>query len=360
MRIIYHIPLKIDFNRFSASHIRPIKMLEAFRQLGYEVDLVEGYARERSIAIKRIKRNIRKGIKYDFLYSESSTMPTLLTEKHHYPIHPFLDFSFFKFCKQQNIRIGLFYRDIYWVFPSSRLSIKQVVAKLFYKYDIFRYNKLLDVLFLPSVEMGKYIPQLKITNLKSLPPGISSFISSNYLSKIPVKKTVLELLFVGAISGLYDLTMLCKVVKSLNNVHLTICCRKDEWLKEKQFYDPYLNGNISVVHESGERLSNLYLNADIACIYFKSDTYLNFSVPYKLYESISYGCPILANIDTLSGRFVHDNKIGIACSYSEDELLYVLSHWDINILNEFRLNMRKIAETATWEKRCLQVAESLK
>ncbi len=36
--------------------------------------------------IKKIKSNIKEGIKYDFLYSESSTEPTLLTEKiiYHY------------------------------------------------------------------------------------------------------------------------------------------------------------------------------------------------------------------------------------------------------------------------------------
>ena len=52
----------------------------------------------------------------NFLYSESSTMPTSLTEPHHMPTHPFLDFSFFYFCKRNGIKIGLFYRDIYWKF----------------------------------------------------------------------------------------------------------------------------------------------------------------------------------------------------------------------------------------------------
>lgn len=49
--------------------------------------------------IKKIKSNIKEGIKYDFLYSESSTEPTLLTEKNHIPLYPFLDFGFLKYCK---------------------------------------------------------------------------------------------------------------------------------------------------------------------------------------------------------------------------------------------------------------------
>lgn len=67
-------------------------------------------------SINKIKSLIEAGEKFDFCYSESSTMPTLLTEKNHLPSHPFLDFSFFKYLKKNNIKIGLFYRDIHWMF----------------------------------------------------------------------------------------------------------------------------------------------------------------------------------------------------------------------------------------------------
>lgn len=88
-RMIFHIPMRINRERASASSIRPVKMIEAFERLGYEVILIEGNASQRKKRIKEIKHNIRKGVTYDFLYSESSTMPTLLTEKHHCPTHPF-------------------------------------------------------------------------------------------------------------------------------------------------------------------------------------------------------------------------------------------------------------------------------
>ena len=96
--MIFHIPMRINRERASASSIRPVKMIEAFQRLGYEVILIEGNASQRKKRIKEIKHNIRKGVTYDFLYSESSTMPTLLTEKHHCPTHPFLDFSFLATC----------------------------------------------------------------------------------------------------------------------------------------------------------------------------------------------------------------------------------------------------------------------
>ena len=243
-RMIFLIPMKLDRNRASASQIRPMKMIEAFKECGYEVVVVEGYGKERKRQIKEIKSNILKGVKYDFLYSESSTMPTLLTEKNHLPLYPFLDFSFFAFCKKHGIKIGLFYRDIYWVFKKKR-SFKEWVAYIFYKYDILKYNKFLDVLFLPSKEMNAYIPNIKVESVIPLPSGLQLHSSPK------IEHPLLELLFVGAIGGLYDITLLVKVISGIQGIHLTICCRENEWQKEKINYLPFLNENITIVHKSG-------------------------------------------------------------------------------------------------------------
>ena len=135
-RMIFHIPLKINRERSSASQIRPLKMIEAFKKVGFEVDLVEGYGKERKKQIKKIKKNILDGIEYQFLHCPCSTMPTLLTEKHHFPIYPILDFSFFSFCKKHGIRIGLFYRDIYWCIRSSNHGWRAKIAKYFHQYDL--------------------------------------------------------------------------------------------------------------------------------------------------------------------------------------------------------------------------------
>lgn len=167
-RCIFHIPNYIDLNRKSASNIRPFKMIKAFQDIGYQVDCVMGYGRERKKSIKEIKKNIKNGVKYDFLYSESSTMPTLLTEKNHLPTHPLLDFGFFKFCKKYNIKIGLFYRDIHWKFDMYKKNVpfvKRNIAKMFYKYDLYKYNKLVNVLYIASERVEQYI-QHEINNCK--------------------------------------------------------------------------------------------------------------------------------------------------------------------------------------------------
>jgi hypothetical protein len=83
-------------------------------------------------------------------------MPTLLTESHHLPTHPFLDFNFFRFLKNNDIKIGLFYRDVQWNFKElyNINFFKKIYAKFFYYWDLYNYNNLLDVLFLPSLKMA--------------------------------------------------------------------------------------------------------------------------------------------------------------------------------------------------------------
>ena len=161
-KCIFHIPNHIEENAKSASGIRPWKMLQAFRNIGYEVDTVMGYANERHAAIKKIKENIKNGVKYEFLYSESSTMPTTMTEKHHLPIYPDLDFGFFRFCKKYEIPIGLFYRDFYWKFDMYKDKVtawKRIPATIAYKYDLKQYKKYLDKFYLPTKQGYQYLSE---------------------------------------------------------------------------------------------------------------------------------------------------------------------------------------------------------
>ncbi|MCQ2265379.1 MAG: glycosyl transferase family 1, partial [Bacteroidales bacterium] len=192
--------------------------------IGYQVDVVEGPGCERKRLIKEIKQKIQSGVKYDFLYSESSVMPTLLTESHHFPIYPALDFSFFSFCKKNNIPIGLFYRDIHWRFINKNKGWKQRVAKYFYKYDLKQYAKLLDVLFLPTLRMLPHIPFSFLHQIVELPAGCDIAATETHTFDSP-----LQLLYIGGIGGNYDLKTFLEAVKSSPSVHLTLCCRFSDW-----------------------------------------------------------------------------------------------------------------------------------
>ena len=357
-RIIFHIPFKIDEKRLSGTNIRPAKLLESFKQLGYTVDFISGYGNERKKSIEKIKENIKNGIKYEFLYSESSTMPTLLTEKNHFPKYPFLDFNFFKFCKKHGIKIGLFYRDIHWNYPHYRVSyLKKIIARIFYKYDLKKYNEYLDILFLPCKKMANYIPVSLKMRLEECYPG-----SDNNILEYK-KNNQINMLFVGGSGGTYDYSCLMNVLsieKFKKNISFTIITRKDEYekfIKEKSIT---LNSNIKVLYGN---IRNLDIkNIDIGIFYLKPQEYLTFAVPLKLFEYIADGLPILAPKNTFVGDFVEKNNIGWQLEYDEkvlEEFLdKIIENRDLIIAK--RKEVLKIRENHTWLKRAEEIAEKMK
>lgn len=353
-KIIFHIPMKIDRTRVSASQIRPFKIIHAFKVSGYDIDIVEGYGAERRQQIAEIKRNVRRGVKYDFLYSESSTMPTLLTEKNHLPLYPFLDFSFFAFCKKHRIKIGLFYRDIYWCFTErGHESGKQRIARYFYRYDLKRYAQLVDVLFLPSYQMLKHIPFHFPMRVEELPSGLDL----KFVNNLP--QDLIHILYVGGIGEHYILEMITRVVSGLSHVKLTICCRQDEWEGVKEEYQSYLSNRITILHAGGEELEKLYQEANLFNLFVEPLKYWEFAAPFKLFEAIGHGCPVLASNGTWVADFLKKQGGGYVCEYNEAALKELLSNLSLSELEEKREIVKTLAKRNTWSMRCEQIRNAL-
>lgn len=355
--IIFHIPMHIDRRLASASQIRPFKIIAAFESLGYHVDVVEGYGKERKASIRAIKQKIKAGIHYDFMYSESSVMPTQLTEKHHLPTYPCLDFAFFAFCKRHHIPIGLFYRDIHWCFMNKDRDWKQRVAKYFYRYDLRQYKKYVDVLFLPTMDMLQHIPFTFERPVVALPAGCDIH---------PLDKTEgqgqLRILYVGGMGEKYYFLPLLEAVKRLPFVHLTICCRKGDWAQVASTYEPYLAlPNLSIVHQQGDELRTLYQQADLFSVLLEPIPYIQFAAPYKLFEAIGYQKPLLGSLGCWSGRFIAEQEVGIACPFSADKIAEALQqlHDNPTLLHNIENQVKKIAPLHTWESRAQQIAAAL-
>ena len=368
-RCIFHIPNYINKEAKSGSSIRPMKMLQGFQDSGYCVDIVMGYGSERKRQIKIIKKRIEAGVIYDFVYSESSTMPTLLTEKNHIPRYPFLDFGFLTFCKKKGIKIGLFYRDIYWKFPVYKEEVpwyKRVFAIPLYKYDLKKYAELLDKLYLPSLLMSSYIGN-NISQVE-LPPGcelredIVAKKKKIWREKIVQQSQYLKLFYVGGIGTLYDLTMLLSVVKEVENVELTVCCREDEWIKNRDRYMPYISEKVHVIHKFGKELDVYYEEADISMLFFSSSGYRRFAMPVKLFEYISRLTPVIAVKGSSAGTFVENNDVGWSIDYDEKALkdLIIKIQNDRGCLEEKNYNMENVLVNNTWKKRAELVIKNLK
>lgn len=362
MRIIFHYPLPINPKALSASENRPIKMIMAFQSLGYQVDLITGFVSKRRICINRIRNNIIKGIKYRFMYSESTTWPTFMPDKHHLIQKPSYDFRFFKFLKKNNIPIGLFYRDVYWVFPQYYEYIpylKAKIAKFLYRYDLRQYKKYLTKFYLPSMEMVKYIPLIDSSFCSALPPGHSS--NKKYKKKI-IKGKQINLLYVGGIGLHYQMHKVFNVVASRQDVTLIICTRRAEWEVVKHEYINPLPSNINIIHKGGDQLGTIYARADIASLFVLPQVYWGFAAPFKLYEYLGERKPIVASRGTLAGRFVEENMIGWCIPYEEHELnnLFDTLIENPHLIEEKMAICDKVSINHSWIARAKQVEQDLR
>jgi glycosyltransferase involved in cell wall biosynthesis len=337
-------------------------MLEAFKSLGLNVDVIDGYSDERKKIFSYIREKIRKSIQYQFIYSESSTMPTALTDPHHLPTHPLIDFAFFSFCKRHGIPIGLFYRDIYWRFENYRREVnafKATFAKMFYWFDLWNYKNCLDRLFLPSLEMGAYVPLVDSARHSALPPGHSVYANDSYVDDSDSDRP-LKLFYVGGMSSHYQMHKLFEVIGRMNGVQLTVCTRKSEWEAVCAEY-PTIESNIHVVHESGQAMEALLKAADVALLFVKPQEYWGFAAPVKLYEYIGFHKPVIASEGTLAGRFVQENEVGWTIPYEKEALANLLVRLQKRPgdLKRAKENAAQLAPVHTWEARARQVIKEL-
>lgn len=362
-KCIFHIPNFVDQNRKSGSQIRPLKMLKAFQSLGYDIDIVMGYGSERKVQIEKIKEKIRSGVVYDFAYSESSTMPTLLTEKNHLPTYPFMDFGFFRFLRSHGVKIGLFYRDIYWLFPmydKTVSPVKSFIAKRFYNYDVKQYARLLDILYLPSVRMKNYIPEIDHLHIEPLPPAM------DLVEHLPTRQKqdseFLKIFYVGGLGENYNLEMIFRVANQNDFIKFVVCCREAEWKENASIYEKYLNDRVTVVHKSGSELDAYLDEADIANIFINPAEYWKFAMPVKLFEYMQHLCPIITTRGTEVANFVYENDIGWVIDYDDEDLTKALHHIHTHRdeVVEKSENMIPALKENTWVARAQKVVEDMK
>lgn len=357
--------MEIDPKIASGSRVRPLEMVLGFEDAGYQVEKIWGYAQERKKAIEQVRRNLRNGVKYEFAYSESSTMPTILTERHHVPTHPILDYQFFFMCHRAGIPIGLFYRDVQWQLRRYRQQLKWYKKAILipsYHLDLLVYRRWIDALFLPHAKMVEYVrfwPERK--PVQSLPPG------ARIVPLIPVSSdSPLRLLYVGGIHPiLYDISNLLEGVGRASaagvNVHLTLCCPEPQWHARPPEYNIWHGDWLTVVHFSGEQLYALYEQNSIALLYLVPTPYCDFAMPVKLFEAIGVGRPLITVQGTAFGDFVEENKCGWSIPADPaalTSLLFQLQSDPASVEEAAHVTL-SIQHQHSWKKRAEQVASTL-
>lgn len=363
-RMIFHFPLPIQEDGATGTFIRSREMLDAFHDIGYEVTAVTGRSKERRRVIKEIKSEVENGANYQFIYSESANIPTLLSEPHHLPLNPFLDFGFFQWMRSRDVPVGLFYRDIHWMFTFYKDLIplyKRMVLLPFFKYDLKMYPRVLDHLFVPSMDMIDRLPG-------TWDPGKVSTLYPGWNNKIRVgiiedKNNIeeLRLFYVGGIlPPLYDIRPALKAIAGLHNVSLTICCKLSEWEIARESKDRDLFSGVKVVQARGQELAQYYRDAHVFLLFREYHPYLSFAMQLKIFESIGYGLPIITNSGTVSSNFISEKDIGWDVGNVKElgDLLKTLRDGR-QLINEKSANVYKIRYDHTWEERAKFVEKVL-
>lgn len=360
--IIFHHPKPILPDAKSASGIRPARMLEAFASLGFEVDVVAGFSGERKKAIARVLEKIKGGEKYDFLYSEASTLPLFLTDTHHLPLRPLMDARLFMSCRRHGIPVGVFYRDVYWNFATYKDMIRPFPAwpaRMCYLLELQIYRHCATKVFLPSREMADFVPLIDHNRFSVLPPAHDVETPLSSMKQRP-KKDSLHLFYVGGILAHYRMDKLFMAVRDIPSVRLTLCLREKEW-KIARHSLAHIPPNVEIVHLWGDAMRESLLDADVALLFIEPDQYRTFAVPFKLFEYIGFRKPVIASEGTLAGRFVRENGIGWAVPYEEHSLRSLLLEMinDPSMLETARSNLDKIAPVHSWKARARQVVREL-
>ncbi|MBV7364132.1 glycosyltransferase [Actinomycetaceae bacterium TAE3-ERU4] len=353
--MIFHAPFALDPKAKAASGIRPVRMKEAFVEAGYEVFDLTGTARTRRDALKKLRALLAQGVKFDFCYSESATIPNAVAGKKHFPPHFFLEAKIFATCSRANIPVGLFYRDIYWAFADYKQSVGKILAFLMtrlYRFDLRVYRRFVSRLYLPSLLMGEHLVISNPETFCALPPGAA-------LVDTTVDPSPLRLLYVGALGGHYRLDEVFSALRDLPGVEMIVCTGKQGWEAQRDSIE--LPPNVRVVHESGQGLEKLYKWANAGLLFMRPDPYRQFAAPMKLYEYVGHAKPVIASAGTLVAEFVGENQVGWVAPYKAQSLKELLDSLVSNpqLITEVTKKVEKARHHHTWLARARFVAEDL-
>ena len=360
MKCIMHIPWQMIDESVSATEIRPRKIQQALQDIGYEVFFVTGSASQRAKLVRELKHRLAAGEQYDFLYSESSTLPMYLTEPHHLPTHPWVDTSLFRLAKKNSIRIGLFYRDIFWAFSQFHRfnALKTFYTNFFHRMELRAYNRWLDVFFFPYDGVARINDILKSLK-RSLP--IIPLLAGADIHPDRAEETEDYFVYIGGCwPDMHDLQELVRAFSLVPDCHLKICTPRQRWEENKAYYQPYLTPNIEIVHLVNEEAQDLLSRAKYAFNYFPDSEYRQYTAPYKLFEYVGHNLPVIWNDTDIAGKIVRDLGIGYVMKHSAEVLADWLRHQpsDAEYLS-LREHIGVVKHQHSWRKRAETIRDTL-
>lgn len=355
--MVFHAPYPVGDRSGTGSGVRPVRMRDAFRDVGYEVIEITGTGAQRRSALRDLRRRLEGGLRVEFCYGENSTMPSVLTESHHLPTHPLVDVQVLRLMRRHGVPAGLFYRDIYWRFPEYTERVNRVVAagtRTLYHAELRAYRRWLDRVYLPSMRIADYVPHLRRDRARALPPGGEAL-------DVPRVEGPFTLLYVGNISPYYRMQELLAAVAAAPDVHLILCTTEDAWASVRAEYEPLLSERVEVVHRRGDGLRELFARADVCSLVVEPSEYRDFAAPVKLFEYLGYGKPVIASAGTHAADLITGEDLGWAVPYDAAELTALLTRLahDPGEVDAVHARVRAARVGHSWGARARSVAADL-
>jgi glycosyltransferase involved in cell wall biosynthesis len=306
----------------SGSSVRPQRMYEAFRALGYEVELLAGLQNRRLERLKNVYktyRRLRKNGLPDLCYVEPPSGP----------FFNLCDHLLLIWLKRRGVPIGLFYRDAVWKFAKwwQVRGLKRLALVLMHRFDLLVIRRCCKTVFFPTQSMAELFD---LPNKGVLPPAGEDRLTAP-------RGVTRQAVYVGGVSSRYGTDILLAAFSLLNRrlpqpVFLKLVCRESA-------ANPLFGGYrdepwLEIISASGPQLEPIYKGCDVALFSGRRDIYMDFCMPVKLFEYISYGLPVVTTDCTEAARFVRENGLGLVSRddpqsfagcierlYSEPELL---------------------------------------
>lgn len=337
----------------AGSTVRPMKMLEAFRQTGHRILELTGEqtCSDRVQKVKKMSKLIDL-TRPDICYIES-------------PVHPIYwrcDRQLIRKLHRMGVPTGYFCRDFYLKFrkdfPRRSDSLinyaKDVIWELLQK----KTDKVLrccDIVYLPSDECKELF---EYRDMRSLPPAGEDKIITRQVPNYTC-------IYVGGIIGHYNCDLLLETFEYLyqknHSYHLILVTRKEKW---NSYFHPLKNAKwLEVYHTSGEGLTPLYKRASLGLIVLKTGiTYNNYGIPVKIFEYISYGLPVVAVNCKAIAKMINSDRIGLVAESSVEDIAIKIEEL-LNNPNEYNSNCKIIRNTLQkkhlWKHRVNQVITDL-
>ncbi|MDR3552183.1 MAG: glycosyl transferase family 1, partial [Clostridia bacterium] len=191
----------IDFGEMkSGSSVRPQRICEAFKKLGFEVNLLSG--------LQNRKRERWQRVFHKFLEIRRSLPDFCYVEPPSGPFFNFCDHLLLLYLKMKKVPIGLFYRDAYWKFADwwHIKGIKRFFLTLMHRFDLFIFRRTCSIVYFPTKSMAALF---SLPHKGVLPPAGTDRV-------VPPHAPGRSALYVGGVSGFYGTDIMLGAFEILN------------------------------------------------------------------------------------------------------------------------------------------------